>query len=315
MLNRRHLRIKAFQTLYAYQQAETKELKDSEKKLLASVQKVHEFYIYLLLLISELASFEQTDIKEKGSKFLPTEADKKATTVLLHNQFIQLVNSSGSFNDLVKKYKLGWNNELVLLRELYNKIKSGEEYIEYSAKKTHSIAEDREFILSLYKKTIFSFPLLEQHLEEKNINWPVDEEVVNGMIIKTIKAFKEGQEDKLDLLPITANWSDDREFLLSLFQKTVLNDTKFSELIAAKTKNWDVERIAMVDTILMKMAVTELLSFSSIPVKVTMNEYIDISKEFSTPKSKVFINGILDKILIDLKNEHAIQKTGRGLME
>ena len=140
----------------------------------------------------------------------------------------------------------------------------------------------------------------------------VDAETVESMILKTIKAFK--LNTALDLLPITANWDEDRIFILDLFNKTIQNEIAFNELIANKTQNWDVERIAMVDTILMKMAITEFVHFQSIPTKVTMNEYIDISKEFSTPKSKGFINGILDKILIDLKENNQINKSGRGLV-
>jgi N utilization substance protein B len=135
------------------------------------------------------------------------------------------------------------------------------------------------------------------------------------MVLKTLRAYKEGATEALDILPITANWEEDKEFVLELFNKTIVNNSETELFISDKTQNWDVERIALVDTILMKMALTEWMNFHSIPVKVTMNEYIDISKEFSTPKSKGFINGILDKILIDLKRDGKINKIGRGLLE
>ena len=162
---------------------------------------------------------------------------------------------------------------------------------------------------------MFVDPLLEQYYEEKYINWPVDKQSVDGMVLKTLRAFKEDAIDKVDILPITANWDDDEEFVTELFNKTILYADDYGQLIADKTQNWEVDRIALVDVILMKMAIAELIHFKSIPTKVSMNEYIDISKEFSTPKSKGFINGILDKILIELKEKGEIRKIGRGLME
>ena len=314
MLNRRHLRIKGLQTIYAYHQAEVRDMRAFEKNLLSDIQKVQEYYVYLLLLIIELSHFEEEDVKDRKVRHVPSKDDLNSKVILSENLFVQQLKENEQFNQLVKKYKLNWDGETVLLRELFNKIKSAEEYKAYpSSDKNYK--SDQELILFIYKNIIFKFPLLEQHLEEKNINWSVDESVVEAMVLKTVKTFKEGPSNDNSLIPLTANWEDDRDFIVELFQKTVLNDEKYGEYIAEKTKNWDVERIAMVDTILMKMAITEMIHFPSIPVKVSMNEYIDISKEFSTPKSKVFINGILDKILADLKQNNIIKKTGRGLIE
>lgn len=315
MLNRRHLRIKGLQTIYSYQQAEVRELAAFEKNLLSNIQTVHRFYFLLLLLSNELAYFEEADSKERSSKFLPTKDDLQAKPYLLHNRFIKLLSGSKEFNDTVKKYKLSWEGEEVLMREILNSLKSREEYKAYCAKEERTLKEDVDLILFIYKQVIFRFPLLEQYLEEKNMNWPVDEESVESMVLKTVKAYKTEDMKEPDLLPITANWDDDHQFIVELFRKTILNDEEYSKLIADKTQNWDVERIALIDTILMKMAIAEIIHFNSIPIKVTMNEYIDISKEFSTPKSKVFINGILDKIVADLKADNRISKTGRGLIE
>jgi transcription antitermination protein NusB len=315
MLNRRHLRIKGLQTIYAYHQAEVRDLRAFEKNLLSDIQKVQEYYIYLLLLIVELASFEEEDAKERKTKHLPSKEDMDSKALLSDNLFIKLLKDHEQFNQMVKKYKLNWAGETVLLREIYNKLKSIQEYKDQADLKEKNYKSDQDFILFIYKNVIFQFPLLEQHLEEKNINWSVDENIVESMVLKTIKNFKDTDISENKLVPLTANWEDDSHFILELFQKTVLNDKQYGEYIADKTKNWDVERIALIDTILMKMAITEMIHFSSIPVKVSMNEYIDISKEFSTPKSKIFINGILDKILVDLKKNDLINKTGRGLIE
>lgn len=315
MLNRRHLRIKAFQTVYAFQQAENSNRKQFESALLDSIHSVHKSYAQLLQLLLELKDFESRDVEDRSAKYLPSNDDLNAKPILEKNSFIQLLALDKNLTFLLKTYKVSWQGEDVLLRELYNKIKADEKYIEYGSNNEPSISDDREIITYLFKTILFQDPLLEQFLEENYINWPVDKQSVDGMLLKTLRAYKDDSSEALDILPITANWEEDKEFVLELFNKTILSAEETEKYISDKTQNWDVERIAMVDTILMKMALTELTNFNSIPVKVTMNEYIDISKEFSTPKSKGFINGILDKILIDLKKDGKINKIGRGLLE
>lgn len=315
MLNRRHLRIKAFQTVYAFQQAEQPDRKQFETYLLDSIQSVHKSYAQLLQLLLELKDFEFSDVEDRSAKHIPSADDLNAKPILEKNAFVQLLIKDKSHADLVKKYKVSWQGEEMILRELYNKIKSDEQYAIYGNLEDPNITEHREIITHLFKTIIFQDPLLEQYLEEHYINWPVDKQSVDGMVLKTIRAFKDEASENIDILPITANWEEDKDFVVQLFNKTILNEEETNAYISDKTKNWDVERIALVDTILMKMAITELMNFNSIPVKVTMNEYIDISKEFSTPKSKGFINGILDKILMDLKTAGKVKKIGRGLIE
>lgn len=315
MLNRRHLRIKAFQTVYAYQQAELKDRKSFEKILLDSVLSVHHAYIQSLALLVELSEFEEMDVADRSSKHLPSDDDLNAKAVLSHNLFVQNLKNDQDFLSLVKKYKLSWSDEQVLLREIFNKIKADEAYKEYSKLSERTVSQERDCITHLFKAIFFVDPLLEQYFEEKYINWPVDKQSVDGMVLKTLRAFKDDASEKVDILPITANWEEDEEFVKSLFNKTILYAEDYGKMIAEKTQNWEVDRIALVDVILMKMAIAELIHFNSIPTKVSMNEYIDISKEFSTPKSKGFINGILDKILIELKEKGEIRKIGRGLME
>lgn len=315
MLNRRHLRIKAFQTVYAYQQAELKDRKSFEKILLDSVLSVHHAYIQSLALLVELSEFEEMDVADRSSKHLPSDDDLNAKAVLSHNLFVQNLKNDQDFLSLVKKYKLSWSDEQVLLREIFNKIKADEAYKEYSKLSERTVSQERDCITHLFKAIFFVDPLLEQYFEEKYINWPVDKQSVDGMVLKTLRAFKDDASEKVDILPITANWEEDEEFVKSLFNKTILYADDYGKMIAEKTQNWEVDRIALVDVILMKMAIAELIHFNSIPTKVSMNEYIDISKEFSTPKSKGFINGILDKILIELKDKGEIRKIGRGLME
>ena len=315
MLNRRHLRIKAFQTIYAFQQAENPDRKHLEKSLLDSIYAVHKCYAQLLQLVLELKDFELRDVQDRASKYLPSTDDLNAEPILQKNNFLALLEKENTFKELIKNYKVSWQGEDLLLRELYNKIKADVEYQNYGKIDKPGITDDRDILNHIFKTILFEDPLLEQFLEENYINWPVDKHSVDGMILKSIRAYKDGGNESIDILPITANWEEDKEYVLELYHQTILSNDETEKYISDKTQNWDVERIAMVDTILMKMALTELMNFNSIPVKVSMNEYIDISKEFSTPKSKGFINGILDKILIDLKKEGKINKIGRGLIE
>jgi N utilization substance protein B len=314
MLNRRHLRIKSFQTAYAYHQVENQNLGHYEKVLMDSIESVHKTYIHLLNLLIELKHFELQDVADRSAKYLPTEEDKSAKAFLTNNSFINSLENNANFKSLLGKYNMSWAGEEVLLRELWNKLRSSDIFSAYQQRDEHSQQEDKELVTAIFKNIIFVDPLLEQYLEERYINWVVDKESVDGMLLKSVRSFAKNAAE-IDILPITANWEDDRDFAITLFKECIRNDEEFDSLISDKTKNWELDRIALVDVILMKMAIAELIYFSSIPTKVTMNEYIDISKEFSTPKSKGFINGILDQILIDLKTSGRIVKIGRGLME
>jgi N utilization substance protein B len=157
--------------------------------------------------------------------------------------------------------------------------------------------------------------LAEQVFEDKFLYWPVDRDVLQALIAKTFKNFSNDNPKLNKLAEVTGNWEEDREFIIDLFQQSIRYDKEYQEMISKKTQNWEPERIAMMDTLLMKMAIAEFVNFASIPVKVTINEYLEISKEFSTPKSNSFINGILDKILYELKADNTIKKAGRGLIE
>lgn len=315
MLNRRHLRIKVFQILYAFQQSEVKDLRAFEKKLFAYIDKVYELYLYMLLLMMEIAEHEETAVKERAVRFTRTAEDMNARPHLPENKLIIQLHENEEFKALVKNRQLSWASEPELIRQLFNELKNTPEYGAYASIGEKTYKQDQDFILFILKNIISVSPALEQHLEEKHINWSVDREVIIAMVSKTLKSFTETSKPHHSLLSLTSNWNEDKQFVLDLFQKTILNDEQYQEYINSKTKNWDPDRIAMTDTILMKMALCELLHFPSIPVKVSINEYIEISKEFSTPKSKVFINGILDSLLIELKETGIIRKTGRGLLE
>ncbi len=315
MLNRRHLRVKALQTLYAYHQSESKVVKPFENALLQSVDKVYEMYIWLLSLLVEVADYSAIDAEGRANKHLPSNDDLNASLKLQNNLFIHSLLQNPEYLAAVKKYKISWNFDPEVAKSIFITLKNSKEYSDFLKMTDHSIKSDKDVIKHIFKKLILKLPGVEQIFEEKFINWSVDKDVLQALVAKTFKNFSSEVFADNKLAQICPNWDEDQLFIIDLFNKAIDFETEYQELIAQKTKNWDADRIAMMDTLLMRMAIVELIHFSSIPVKVTINEYIEISKEFSTPKSNSFINGILDKIFSDLKSKGKIHKVGRGLIE
>lgn len=315
MLNRRHLRVKVLQSLYAYQQSNSGDVKQHEKLLLQSVDKVYEMYIWMLSLISEIVEYATDDAHERANKHLPTGDDLNADLKILTNRFFLSLKQNKDFLAGIKKYKIAWDFEPELVKTLFISLKNAPEYTEYLKKTGDTLHSDKDIIKFIFKKVILKSSLAEQVFEDKFIYWPVDRDVLQALIAKTFKNFSNDEPSKNELAEVTGNWEEDREFIVRLFEQCIRYNNDYQELITQKTQNWEPDRIAMMDTLLMKMAIAEFLNFNSIPVKVTINEYLEISKEFSTPKSNSFINGILDKILFELKAQNKVQKTGRGLME
>ena len=315
MLNRRHLRVKVLQSLYAYFQSNSGDIKQHEKNLLQSIDKVYEMYIWMLSLISEVIEYAATDAEERANKFLPTAEDLNADVKILSNRFIQSLKVNKDYLSGLKKYKVAWDFEPELVKSLFIILKSAPEYLEYLQKTDDNLHSDKDIIKFIFKKVILKSQIAEQVFEDKFIYWPVDKDVLQALIAKTFKNFANDDYKLNKLAEATANWEEDREFIVNLFEQTIRFNHEYQDLISKKTQNWEPDRIAMIDTLLMKMAITEFINFSSVPVKVTINEYLEISKEFSTPKSNSFINGILDKILFELKTQNKINKIGRGLLE
>jgi N utilization substance protein B len=270
----------------------------------------------MLSLINEVVDYTSRDAEERANKHLPTAEDLNANVKLLSNKFILSLVQNKEYIAAVKKYKVEWSFDPELAKSLFDTLKASPDYAEYLAKTDDSIQSDKDIIKFIFKKVILKSSLAEQVFEDKFIFWPVDREVLQALIAKTFKNFSFDEElEKNQLAEISGNWVEDREFVINLYEQTIRHDAEYQALIAEKTQNWEPDRIAMMDTLLMKMAIVEFINFTSIPVKVTINEYLEISKEFSTPKSNSFINGILDKILFELKAQNKIRKIGRGLIE
>ncbi len=315
MLNRRHLRVKVMQTLYAYSLSSDKQVKSYEKALLKSVDEVYEMYIWTLNLLDEVSEYVVIDAEGRANKFLPTEKDRSLTTRLNSNTFIESLRQNRDYLEGVKKYRVDWNFDPEIVRSIFAQLKDSEEYVEYLQSNDRSISSEKDIIKHIFKRIILKSPSIEQAFEERFINWPVDKEVLQALIAKTFKNFSSEISQQNKLAELTQNWMDDREFILDLLTNSIRYSDEYQAMIAAKTKNWEADRIALLDTILMRMAICELVNFPSIPVKVTINEYIELSKVFSTQKSNTFINGILDKILADLNQQGRIRKQGRGLKD
>jgi N utilization substance protein B len=313
MLNRRHLRVKVMQVLYAYKQAEVKDTRLFEKSLLANIDKVFEMYISILTLILDIVQYAEIDAIDRSNKHLPSAEDLNPNLKVLNNLFVKSLLDNTQYISAVKKYKTSWSFDPELERSLFMTLKASDEYKAYLEHPDLDLHSDKDLIKFIFKKVILKSTLAQQALEDLHINWQVDQDVLQAMIAKTLKNFSSTQEEN-QLAQVSSNWIEDKEYVLDLFQKTIANNDTYQQLIADKTKNWDADRIAMMDIILMKMALSEMLFFTSIPVKVTINEYLEIAKEFSTPKSNSFINGILDKILEDLQKQNKIKKYGRGLL-
>jgi len=319
MLSRRHLRIKALQALYAFTQSHNDNLVLGEKDLLKSINKLYEIYIYQLSLLLEVHAYAVKRLEENKQKFLPTKDDLAPNTRFIDNVFLKQLSENKDLSRYTNTFKILWAEQEEMIRKLYIGMRELPEYQEYMKKPISSYEDDKEVVQQIVKKVFTRSELLQFFYEEKNIHWSDDFYTANLLVVKTIKSWDESWDEmqKLPLLfkeQVGGGENEDREFLIQLFRKTIVKDEEYSVLIENKVKNWEMDRIAVMDILLIKMAIVELLEFPSIPIKVTLNEYIELAKMFSTPKSKIFINGILDKMIVELKAQKKIKKMGRGLI-
>lgn len=314
MLNRRQLRIKVLQALYAFFQSGGENFSRTEKELLEAIERMYDLYIYLLLTFSEVKSIAEHRIEENRKKIRPTKEDLQPNRKLVDNRIIQLLELSSELRKYSEERKINWigDEKRELFRKMFLQIRESETYITHMNNSENDFESDRSFALDLFKVEIANFPLLYNYFEEKSIHWLDDIDLACSMVLKTIKSMR--KDEKPEIMPLYKKDDDEKDFILTLLRKTVSMDHENEMLIDELTDNWELDRIAKMDIILLKMAVTELQVCNSIPTKVTLNEYIEIAKFYSTPKSNIFINGILDKAIERLTKEKKIQKSGRGLI-
>ena len=313
MISRRLLRIKALMALYAFNRREDGNLAQAETELMFSIDKSYDLYHYLLLLVLELADLAGEKIDQALLKRIPTPEDLNPKRRFIDNQLIAQLRKNLDFKKYIASRKLSWVNNSHIPRILYNKMIAWDVYEEYMMSESHNYQSDKKFIVKLITVLFSGSEDLQSNLEEQSIYWNDDMEYISAMIEKTLKKFKADSGENTRLMPLFKN-QEDEEFVKILFRKAILHQKKCSELIDKNTTNWEVERIALMDILVMQLAITEIFEFPEIPVKVTLNEYIEISKYYCTSKSSTFVNGILDNIVKEIRDEGLFNKSGRGLV-
>ena len=307
MINRVLLRIKIVQILYSYYKSDSKSLPVAEKELFHSIEKTYDLYYHLLQLSIEITRFAADKIEIKRNKLRPTPDDLNPNTRFIDNSFVSQLNTNIQFNQYLKAHKLSWVNNAEIIKVLFEEIILTDFFVEYMSAPSADYAADKDVWRKIFKKVILQSEDLDDSIQDQNIYWTDDIEMVISFIIKTIKRFDVSKGSEQALLPMFKD-EEDAEFASKLMRSVLTKDAALLEIIDANTKNWELDRIAFMDIIIMEVALAELMDFPTIPVNVTLNEYIEIAKTYSTEKSGTFINGVLDNIVTQLKNENKLIK-------
>lgn len=314
MLTRRHIRVKVMQSLYAFHQSKNQNFNAEEKFLRKSMKEMYDLFLVILKLMIEIRSYSEKYLDKSQKKFLATQEDRDPNLKFVNNKVLKILEDNIELQKALEERAIShWNRDGEYVAILWEEIRQSEAFKKYMSTRTSSFKEDKEFMILLLKEIIAPNEKLYDYLEDTKLTWLDDLPLVNTAILKYLNKLKEStpQDSKL---PKLFKSPDDEDFAEKLFRKVYLNDDDLAGEMVGKTPNWDKERIAEIDTILIKMALCEFLQFSSIPVKVTINEYLEIAKEYSTPKSSIFINGVLDKLSKEYQEEKRLNKIGRGLM-
>ncbi|AUC15592.1 transcription antitermination factor NusB [Tenacibaculum sp. SZ-18] len=312
MINRRHIRLKVMQSVYAMHQSNTTDLVKEEKFLKYSIQKMYDLYVLNLQLLVEVQKLASKKIELSKKKILATKEDLNPNIKFIDNRVLNQIKDSVSLEGYVELNRLkNWDIEEEYVKIVWENLKSNKIYEEYMNSSENSYHEDKNFVVSFFKEIIAPEEKLADYFEDTMISWVDDIPFVNTWIVKTLNKQR---KDNPFVLGQLYKDDDDKRFVSDLFTKVMLNQHKYENDIKEKTPNWEAERIADIDMILIKMAITEFLHFSSIPSRVTINEYIELAKDYSTNKSGYFINGVLDKIAKDYTENNKMVKIGRGLL-
>ena len=312
MISRRLLRIKALKALYAHLKSESDSLMASEKTLVASIDKTYDLYFQMLSLIVEVARYADERQQAAMQKKLPTYEDLNPNRKFVENSVVHLIAESDSVNDYLAAHKLSWARYPELIKALYSQLEQSEYYKKYMTSQERSFREDLALVTEFYTNELESSEMLEEVLDEQSILWNDDLGFALIMVTRTLSNMRPSHRD-VKVLPKFKS-EEDLDFAMELFEKAAVNYDSNLEVIEQFTRNWDIERIAFMDNVIMVTAMAELVSFPSIPVKVTLDEYIEIAKYYSTASSSTFINGVLDKVVTMLTEEGRINKSGRGLI-
>ncbi len=313
MLNRRHIRTKVMQVIYALKRSEDVNLAYEEKFLNSSMDSMYSLYLLMLSLLIKVHDKSKDQQEKSQQKHLLTSEDLNPNMKFIKNALLVQMSDSQSLKNAFERYKIqNWELDNEYVEVIFRSILKSDIYASYMNSK-FSFNNDKQCVVDLFKEVIAPNEKLYDYLEDRNLTWLDDLPVVNTALVKLLNKAKENSSDDY-FTPQLFKDDEDKEFGVELLRNTVLNIESYSEEISLKTQNWDKDRIADIDFVLLQMAICEFHEFPSIPTKVSINEYIEIAKEYSTPKSNVFINGVLDKIVKEYDENKTLNKVGRGLM-
>lgn len=307
MINRILLRIKIIQILYAFYKGEGKTSLMVEKELFHSVERTYDLYYHLLNLVVLITDYAASRIESKRNKLRPSPEDINPNTRFVDNTFVDQLRKNKQFVGYLSDRKLSWVNHPEMIRELYEEIISCDFYQEYMEQDDVDYQYDKDIWRKIFKRIILQNENLDNSIEDQSIFWTDDVEIVVSFIIKTIKRFEKDSGAEQALLPMFKD-EEDAEFARKLLRGVLKNGNTYRDVIDKHTQNWELDRIAFMDILIMEVALSELMDFPTIPVNVTLNEYIEIAKNYSTDKSGTFINGVLDNIVRQLKTENKLIK-------
>jgi N utilization substance protein B len=300
--------------MYAHVSSADKPISTSENELHFSIQKTYDLYHLLLALPIELSDYAGKVIDMRKLKNFPTQEELNPNLRFVSNRLINKLRTNDDLTAYIQKNKINWANHQEMVKKIYQSMVDSEIYQNYLSSDQDNFQQDRKFCEDFYAEVLLNNEFVFNEFEEQSIYWNDDLDFVVSMVIKTLKKFKE--ENKInDHLSSLYKDDEDKEFTIKLFRKTLAKNEENRKTIEAYTKNWDVDRVATMDILIMELALTELTEFPSVPVKVTLNEYIELAKYYSTQRSSIFINGVLDRITKDFKEQGKIIKAGRGLLE
>lgn len=315
MLTRRHLRVKVMQCIYALTQSNDGSVEKQQKFLRASIENTYNLYLLLLSLLIEVHAMAADQIKLSSKKYLVNASDKfpNREKFIQNKLLLQLSNNRPLKHQIASRKLQNWYLNEEYVKIVYKEIVESEVYQKYMSSPKTTFDDDKALLITLFKEVIAPNEKVYDYFEDDKLTWVDDIPIVNTFLFKQFKKVKENQNESY-FLPRLVKDEEDLEFADTLLKKTLLNNEKWEKEIEGKTPNWDKDRIADIDAILLKMAICELLNFPSIPEKVTINEFLEIAKEYSTPKSSIFINGVLDKLVKEYQEEDKLKKVGRGLL-
>ncbi|WP_420319947.1 transcription antitermination factor NusB [Flagellimonas sp.] len=314
MLTRRHIRVKVMQCIYALIQSKDDSLEKQQKFLKVSIENMYVLYLLILSLLAELHQLAEKHAKHASKKYLATaEDDFPDPKKFVNNQLLVQISTNQQLRKQLSKRKLNnWYLNEEYVKIIYKEVVASNIYKHYMTNGKSSYENDKEVVLQLYKDIIAPNDKIYEYFEDDKLTWVDDIPIVNTFLVKKLRKATQNVSESF-FLPTLLKDEQDMDYANELLSKTLLNDSQWEKEIEGKTPNWDNDRIAEIDSIILKMAICELLNFPSIPERVTLNEYLEIAKEYSTPKSSIFINGVLDKLAKEYKSTGRLQKIGRGL--